>query len=99
MAAAGKKPALRRDASPTPAVTRLPEQQSLLPLPPPAQRQRQPLPRNTSAEQLWLCLYLPRLPLESSNVVVDTTLYAVFEERQGIRQILQASVVAAAAGV
>ncbi|ANO51181.1 Y-family DNA polymerase [Woeseia oceani] len=100
MAVAGKKPALLRDADPTPAVTRAPEQQSLLPeeppLPPP---QRQPLRRTRPDEQLWLCLYLPRLPLESSNVADDLPLYAVFEERQGIRQILQASAAALAAGV
>ncbi len=59
----------------------------------------QPHSRAAGAEQLWLCLYLPLLPLESSAVADDTPLYAVFTEQQGVRQILQASAAALAAGV
>jgi protein ImuB len=107
VASTGKKSAVLRTARPTPAVTEPPRQHSLLPVEPlataPAEASPEalarPHSRASAAEQLWLCLYLPLLPLESSTVAGDTALYAVYEERQGVRQVLQASAAAQAAGI
>ncbi|MDA0680067.1 MAG: DNA polymerase Y family protein [Proteobacteria bacterium] len=47
--------------------------------------------------QLWLCIYLPALPLEAMVSMDEAA--AVFEERQGIRKILLANVKARATGI
>ena len=51
------------------------------------------------AKQLWLCLSLPRLSLEAIEWGETPDACAVFVEQHGIRRILQADEVAAAAGV
>ncbi|MGB5244988.1 MAG: DNA polymerase Y family protein [Woeseia sp.] len=55
--------------------------------------------RNTRSQALWLCLYLPNLPLEAADVAEEAEVYAVFDEQQGVRQVLQASAAAHAAGI
>lgn len=53
----------------------------------------------TGRKRLWLCIYLPSLPLEALYRHDDKEARAVFEEQQGIRRILQANGKARAAGV
>lgn len=97
MASPANKPASPRDAGPTPTVTgdRRPEQRTLsLSLPADA-----PVPVRR-APQLWLCLYLPHLPLEAvSSPDAAERPRAVFEERQGLRLVLEATLAARRAGV
>ena len=50
-----------------------------------------------SLRQLWLCVYLPMLPLEA--VINSPQAAAVFEEAQGIRRVLLANAEAGAAGI
>lgn len=113
MPSTGNKPVPRRDAVPTPAVgfRAAPQQQSLaFPAAAPGQPapREAPLLRTASARQLWLCLYLPALPLEAADVVLPPEAatadgqappYAVFEEAQGTRQVLMASPAAREAGI
>ncbi|MGI9204373.1 MAG: Y-family DNA polymerase [Woeseiaceae bacterium] len=57
-----------------------------------------PLPVPASVlRQLWLCVYLPMLPLEA--VINTAEPAAVFEEEQGIRRILLANANAGLAGI
>lgn len=99
MGSADNRPASLRDAAPTPAVTRAPAQQSLALAPlskPPGDSAPQ---RALPSQALWLCLYLPHLPLEAADVAEEAELYAVFDEQQGVRQVSQASAAAQAAGI
>jgi len=104
MVASRKPPARSREAAPTPSVRneqsrarrrKGPEQLSLAPAeltsPPPLPFSVGPL------RQLWLCIYLPALPLEA--MVSTTEAAAVFEDQQGIRKILLANAKACAAGI
>ncbi len=110
MTSAGNKPVPWRDAAPTPAVRfrAAPQQQSLALPATAAGKPATPLARATSARQLWLCLYLPALPLEAADVSLppaaataagQAPLYAVFEEEQGTRRVLMASPAAHEAGI
>lgn len=49
--------------------------------------------------RLWLCIYLPVLPLEALDRQKRTTARAVFEDEQGIRRVMLANEKAAAAGI
>ena len=51
------------------------------------------------SDQLWLCIHLPKLPLQSLCWESAGDARAVFEERKGVRCVLQADAAAAAAGV
>jgi len=57
------------------------------------------LPRAAATRQLWLCLYLPGLPLAALQCAAAEPVDAVFDEQQGLRRILLATPAAAAAGV
>lgn len=100
MATSRKPPARSREAAPTPSVKsrqreRRPTslQLALTEVPPAAP----PLQSVIPLRQLWLCVYLPALPLEA---LIDTPEpAAVFEEQQGVRRILLANAQARAAGV
>jgi len=101
MPVSDKPPARSREAAPTPPVRKkarrhkVPEQLSLAPA---AFIGPAPSPSPVSPpRQLWLCVYLPALPLEA--VVSTEEAAAVFEEQQGIRKILQANAKARAAGI
>jgi protein ImuB len=97
-----KPPARTRDATTTPAVTsatkpvRADGLQTELALAerPPADIRHAPV---VPSSQLWLCLYLPALPLEA--LVDGPAPSAVFEEQQGTRRILLANPQAATAGI
>jgi protein ImuB len=89
MARSKKLPAILREASPTPAVTQL----SLTPVTEQAAR------RATLARRLWLCIYLPGLPLQAVNDTDAKEALAVFEDKEGIRRILLANKKARVAGV
>ncbi|MBT8080837.1 MAG: DNA polymerase Y family protein [Gammaproteobacteria bacterium] len=89
-----RPPALGRDAAPTPAAV-----QQDLPLET-ADRTRLstgPAPVAVSAERLWFCAWLPKLPLEA--VQGGVTPAAVVEEQHGVHRILLADAAATAAGV
>lgn len=104
MAASRKPPARSREATPTPSVKneqsrarhhKAPEQLSLVPV---ESTSPSPLPLPVSPlRQLWLCIYLPALPLEA--VVSAEEAAAVFEDQQGIRKVLLANAKARVAGV
>ncbi|MFQ5981769.1 MAG: DNA polymerase Y family protein [Woeseiaceae bacterium] len=55
------------------------------------------LMRATPARRLWLCIYLPALPLEALNTAEEAM--AVFEDVEGMRRILLADKCARAEGV
>lgn len=105
MARSQKPPARPREVTPTPSIRnrqrkarhrRAPEQLSLAP----AAEAEPTSPLAFSANpsrQLWLCIYLPALPLEA--IVSTAEAAAVFEEQQGIRKILLANAKARAAGI
>jgi len=58
-----------------------------------------PLVRENVKERLWLCIYLPVLPLEALANPEPGAARAVFEDEQGIRRVLLANDKAAAAGI
>jgi protein ImuB len=58
-----------------------------------------PLVRAGIKERLWLCIYLPVLPLEALVSLVPGSARAVVEDEQGIRRVLLANDKAAAAGI
>ena len=105
MARSQKPPTRSREATPTPSIRkkqskarrrRAPEQLSLAP----ATELTSPLSLPFSASpsrQLWLCIYLPALPLEAMVSTAEAA--AVFEDQQGIRKILLANAKARAAGI
>lgn len=97
MTSPAKTPASARDAGPTSAVTH-PEQQTLALSPAAAVSQAEP-PQVRPVRLLWLCLYLPSLPLEALGHAEAAPLRVVFEEERGLRRILLASPGAHAAGV
>ena len=86
-----KSPAILREAAPTPSVATTPAriepvQQSLSPVAKPTRR-------------LWLCIYLPALPLQALSDKDDRETEAVFEDEKGMRRILLADKKARAAGI
>jgi len=99
-----KSSARSREVTPTPSLKKpqsrtqprqAPEQLSLVAT---DSKKPSPLPGPVSAlRQLWLCVYLPMLPLEA--VINASEPAAVFEEEQGIRRILLANAKAGAAGI
>ncbi|MCI0517073.1 MAG: DNA polymerase Y family protein, partial [Woeseiaceae bacterium] len=102
----GKSPATAREANPTPSVTKRKKsraatgdtaQQSLSLQRPAAARAESA--HATVVHRLWLCVYLPSLPLEAIMGTVSTGPCAVTEEQQGLRKVLLANAEAAAAGV
>ena len=54
---------------------------------------------SAKSDQLWLCIHFPKLPLQSLRWERAGDARAVFEERKGVRCVLQANTAAAAAGV
>lgn len=107
MSSSDEIPAFRRDASPTPApagdvASRRPSGvavQQTLPLSPVTIRAKRPASSPTvTRRRLWLCIYLPRLPLEALYREASGG-YAVFEEQQGIRRIRMVDDDARAAGI
>jgi protein ImuB len=84
-----KSPAILRDTAPTPFVT----QPSLRPV------TEQATLWATPARRLWLCIYLPGLPLQAVNDKNAKEAIAVFEDEKGIRRILLTDKKARAAGV
>ncbi|MGI9309285.1 MAG: Y-family DNA polymerase [Gammaproteobacteria bacterium] len=93
MVARRRKPAASQEVKPTPG--ELVQQKLPLPLP-----QQSPPPRPaTPARRLWLCVYLPDLPLEALSNDSSAAVHAVFTEEQGVRQVLLASKAAQAAGI
>jgi protein ImuB len=94
-----KPPAPSREATPTPAVKQG-HKPATLPLPlalADVPGTEPPLQATIPLRQLWLCVYLPALPLEA---LVDTTEpAAIVEEQQGVWKILLANTNAHAAGV
>ena len=87
MAHPDKSPAILREVAPTPSVTPAhleATQQSFALVAPPARR-------------LWLCIYLPLLPLQANGNDEETV--AVFEDKEGMRRILLADKKATVAGV
>ena len=101
MGTSEKPPARSREAAPTPPVKskaryrKAPEQLSLAPA---ELTSPSPLPFPVSPlRQLWLCIYLPALPLEA--VVSSAESAAVFEDQQGIRKVLLANTIARSAGI
>ncbi len=100
------KPSARsREATPTPALKNKQNRQKpqlnapvQLSLTPAAFTSQPAAPfKLNPSRQLWLCVFLPVLPLEA--VVSTTDAAAVFEDQQGIRKILLANALAYAAGV
>ena len=105
MPVSDKPPARVREVTPTPSIKnkqskarrrRAPEQLSLAPAAELISPPSLPIPVSPT-RQLWLCVYLPVLPLEA--MVNTTDAAAVFEDQQGIRRILLVNSKARAAGV
>lgn len=89
MSTPDKLPATVRDTAPTPSATPAhlePGQQSFSTVAKPTRR-------------LWLCIYLPALPLQALSDKNDREAAAVFEDEKGMRRILLADKNATAAGV
>ncbi|MDX1482065.1 MAG: hypothetical protein R3315_10330 [Woeseiaceae bacterium] len=98
-------PAVQRGVAPTPGISERAlqssgraMQQSLLLPPVPGTRPGTVSGTRTAPGRLWLCLCLPRLPLEAAALDARGA-GAVFEEQHGVRRILMASDRACAAGV
>lgn len=89
-------PAVLRRIAPTPPVKDDGAAQQTLSLPGSAQPERQI--RAIVATRLWLCIYLPALPLEALQRG-EPGASAVFEDQQGMRRLLLANREAAAAGI
>ena len=103
MSSPEKSPAHLREASPTPPTVKSRKRktaaaQQSLPLQLPRESMRQPV-QATPVSRLWLCIYLPHLPLEALDDEAMSVPCAVFEEQQGIRKVLLANRAAAAAGI
>ena len=104
MAKSRKSSARSREVTPTPSLKKAgvgaqqcqaPEQLSLVAT---DSKNPSPLPVSVnSLRQLWLCVYLPMLPLEA--VLSSPGPAAVFEEEQGIRRVLLTNAEAGAAGI
>ena len=89
MSFSDKTPAILREATPTPPSTaaRLePAQQSFALATKPTRR-------------LWLCIYLPTLPLQALSDKDEREAEAVFEDEKGMRRILLSDKKARAAGI
>ena len=99
MATPDKSPVMSREAAPTPSAKRRhsvkPGQQALS-LAPVADTVPPALEIN-AIRRLWLCIYLPALPLEALGNTGEAK--AVFEEFKGIRRILLANAKARSAGI
>lgn len=55
--------------------------------------------RATNKARLWLCIYLPMLPLEALDRQKRAAARAVFSDEQGIRRVMLTNKKAAAAGI
>jgi len=103
MSSSEKSPAHLREASPTPSVAKgrkkkpAAAQQSLS-LQLSQESMRQPV-QATPVSRLWLCIYLPHLPLQVLEDEAVPAPCAVFEEQQGIRKVWLANRAAAASGI
>ncbi len=86
-----KSPAILRDAAPTPSVATTPARIE------PAQQSLSPVAKPT--RRLWLCIYLPALPLQALSDKNNRETEAVFEDEKGMRRILLADKKARAAGI
>ena len=110
MAPSKDKPVTGRDDTPTPSVTErgptltdaaaaaVPAQQALS-LPLPAAGGHRPLADPIRLRQLWLCLHLPRLPLEAVGGDDESMPLAVFEDCQGVQRVLMANACAQGHGI
>ncbi len=97
MSASEKPPARFREATPTPAVESVRRPATLqLAFAEPAE-QATSFAATIPLTHLWLCIYLPSLPIEA--LTGRETAAAVCEERHGVRRILLANDSAEAAGV
>jgi protein ImuB len=107
----GKSPAVAREASPTPSITKqkkrrssagnfpadnMAQQSLLLDLPVTVHAAS---PRVATASRLWLGVYLPSLVLEAVMDTNSTDAFAVVEDQQGLRKVLLTNAEAAAAGI
>lgn len=106
MSSSDKSPVTTQGVAPTPAVVTPPSQaQQSLSLPPVEELRRAPTRLDTARRHLWLCIYLPRLPLDAlyrdggDGGDQRARVRAVYEEQQGIRRILIANAIARAAGI
>ncbi len=91
MSSPNKSPAILREAAPTPSVATTPARLD------PAQRSLAFVAKPT--RRLWLCIYLPVLPLQALSDKNDREAEAVFEDEKGLRRILLADKKARAAGI
>jgi len=101
MSTANKSPSIVRRASTAPSAIKRSEvsPQHSLALELPVTAAKTPT-RATPVERLWLCIYLPALPLEALGSSEDDEMSrAVFEDRDGIRKVLLANPHATAAGI
>jgi len=106
MSSSDEMPVIPGEVSPTASLSEtaaprnpVPAVQQALSLPPVSAVEKPPdTARRPAAKRLWLCIYLPRLPLDALRHQVAGNC-AVFEERQGIRRILMVDGEARAAGV
>lgn len=97
MSAREKPPARFREATPTPSLKNVRRPAPLqLALTEPAGKQV-PSAATISLPHLWLCIYLPALPLEALTDQQEAA--AVCEERHGVRRILLANKCARQAGI
>ena len=117
MARAWKTPVLLRDAAPAPSAGNAGvagRQADLFQQAPPLEvtetsRHSSGISRRRSVRRLWLCLYLPRLPLEAFGVPQNgpkngqathsSAARAVVEERQGMQRIVLPDERAAESGI
>lgn len=91
MPSSHKSPAVLREAAPTPSAATKPAR---------LEPTQQPLALVAKpTRRLWLCIYLPGLPLQAVNDTNAKEALAVFEDKEGIRRILLADKKARAAGV
>ena len=108
MSSTDEIPAFCQDGEPTPGRLSRPHRRSAkagvqqsLSLPPVAVVRKPGITTTeapASQRKLWLCLYLPRLPLDALRRK-ELTGYAVYEEQNGIRRILMVDEAAEAAGI
>ena len=92
MSRAWKSPVAVRDTAPTPTA-----KQQVLPFAEPAPRVKPVSVTPTSVRRLWLCIYLPNLPLEACQSCAEAL--AIVEEQQGIHRVVQVDASAAVAGI
>lgn len=100
MSSVDKSPTAVRRSSPTPSVTRRPQnaRQQSLEFEVPVAANDEPL-KSTAIERLWLCIHLPALPLEALSRNKPGEPRAVFDDQDGVRKVLLANREAMSAGV